>query len=139
MENNYQIYGIRAIMEAIQSGKSIDKVFIQKGLKGGLFHELELLIQKHQINVSFVPVEKLNRLTRKNHQGVIATISPIEFHNFEEMVIKILESGKNPIFYYLTNYRCSQFWSYYSHSGMHWSIGDNHTKKRCGSWLRRTP
>lgn len=49
MENNYQIYGIRAIMEAIQSGKSIDKVFIQKGLKGGLFHELELLIQKHQI------------------------------------------------------------------------------------------
>lgn len=98
MENNYQIYGIRAIMEAIQSGKSIDKVFIQKGLKGGLFHELELLIQKHQINVSFVPVEKLNRLTRKNHQGVIATISPIEFHNFEEMVIKILESGKNPIF-----------------------------------------
>lgn len=66
-------------MEAIQSGKSIDKVFIQKGLKGGLFHELELLIQKHQINVSFVPVEKLNRLTRKNHQGILPQSHQLNF------------------------------------------------------------
>lgn len=64
--------------------KVLTKFLYKRPFKGGLFHELELLIQKHQINVSFVPVEKLNRLTRKNHQGVIATTSPIEFHNFEK-------------------------------------------------------
>ncbi len=98
MQNNYQIYGIRAIIEAINSGKSIDKVFIQKGLKGDLFSELNSLIRKENINCVYVPVEKLNRLIRKNHQGVVANISPIEFHDFEALVITVTESGKTPLF-----------------------------------------
>ncbi|MEL4306528.1 23S rRNA (guanosine(2251)-2'-O)-methyltransferase RlmB [Joostella sp. CR20] len=98
MENNYQIFGIRAIIEAIQAGKTIDKIFIQKGLKGSLFQELETLIRKEQINTSYVPVEKLNRLTKSNHQGVVANISPIEFHDIENLILQTIESGVTPLF-----------------------------------------
>lgn len=96
--NDYQIFGIRAVIEAIRAGKSIDKVFIQKGLIGDLFKELDILLKENLISTSFVPVEKLNRLSKKNHQGVIATISPIEFSNFEELVLQSIESGTTPLF-----------------------------------------
>jgi len=98
MENNYQIFGIRAIIEAVQAGKTIDKVFIQKGLKGSLFQELDTLLRKEQINTSYVPVEKLNRLTKNNHQGVVANISPIEFHEIETLISNVLESEAKPLF-----------------------------------------
>lgn len=98
MENQTQIFGIRAIIEAINAGKSIDKVFLQKGLRGELFSELESLINKNTINKSYVPIEKLNRLTRKNHQGAVAQISPIEFYNLEDLVLHVIESGKTPLF-----------------------------------------
>lgn len=98
MENNTKIFGLRAIIEAINSNKTIDKVFLQKGLKGELFNELESLIRKQSINISYVPVEKLNRLTDKNHQGAVAQISPIEFHDLETLVINVIESGKTPLF-----------------------------------------
>ena len=77
MKNETTIFGIRAIIEAVKSGKNIDKVFLQKGLRGDLFTELESLLRKASIASSYVPVEKLNRLTPKNHQGVVAKISNI--------------------------------------------------------------
>lgn len=98
MKNESQIYGIRAVIEAINSGKTIDKIFIQKGLQGELFKQLMDLIKQHNLTFSSVPVEKLNRLTRKNHQGVVAYISPIDFYNLEELVISVVESGKVPLF-----------------------------------------
>lgn len=98
MENSTQIFGIRAVIEAINAKKAIDKVFIQKGLKGELSHELESLIRKEGINTSYVPVEKLNRFTKSNHQGVVAQISPIAFHNLEDLVMQVTESGKTPLF-----------------------------------------
>ncbi|WP_136480175.1 23S rRNA (guanosine(2251)-2'-O)-methyltransferase RlmB [Cognatitamlana onchidii] len=98
MNNQTQIFGIRAIIEAIQSGESIDKVFLQKGLKGDLFSELESLINKKSINKSYVPNEKLNRLSKKNHQGAVAQISPIEFHDMETLVLNVMESGRAPLF-----------------------------------------
>ena len=98
MEANTKIFGLRAIIEAINSSKTIDKVFLQKGLRGELFNELESLIRKQSINVSYVPIEKLNRLTDKNHQGAVAQISPIEFHDLETLVINVIESGKTPLF-----------------------------------------
>jgi len=93
-----QIFGIRAIIEAINSGETIDKVFLQKGLKGELFTELETMLRKKAINSSYVPVEKLNRLTKKNHQGAVAQISPIAFHDMETLVLNVMESGKTPLF-----------------------------------------
>ena len=98
MENNTKIFGLRSIIEAINANETVDKVFLQKGLKGELFNELESLIRKQSINVSYVPVEKLNRLTDKNHQGAVAQISPIEFYDLENLVIKVIESGKTSLF-----------------------------------------
>ncbi|CEN42847.1 putative trmH family tRNA/rRNA methyltransferase yacO [Capnocytophaga canis] len=98
MDKDYQIFGIRAVIEAITAGKTVDKVFVQKGLKGSLFQELQVLLQKEQIMISYVPVEKLNRLTKKNHQGVVANVSPVEYHDFENLVINTIESGVTPLF-----------------------------------------
>ncbi|MDW5287778.1 23S rRNA (guanosine(2251)-2'-O)-methyltransferase RlmB [Formosa sp. PL04] len=98
MEKETQIFGIRAVIEAIQSGENIDKVFVQKGLKGELSHELEGVLRKQRINFSYVPIEKLNKLTTKNHQGVVAQIAPITFWDIEELVTKVMESGKTPLF-----------------------------------------
>ena len=98
MQQESQIYGIRALIEALKAGKTIDKVFLQKGLQGGLFRELMPLLQEAQVPVQYVPVEKLNRLTKKNHQGVVATLSPVDYHNFEDLVISVTESGATPLF-----------------------------------------
>ena len=98
MEETHQIFGIRTIIEAVKSGKTIDKVFVQKGLRGELFGELRAILEKENIAYSFVPIEKLNRLTRKNHQGVVAMISPIDFYPLEELILSVTESGKNPLF-----------------------------------------
>lgn len=98
MQKTTQIYGIRAVIEAINANEPIDKVFIQKGLKGDLSRELEALVRKNGISASYVPIEKLNRLTKNNHQGVVANISPITFHNFEELVEQVVADKKNPLF-----------------------------------------
>ncbi|MFK7814651.1 MAG: 23S rRNA (guanosine(2251)-2'-O)-methyltransferase RlmB [Maribacter sp.] len=98
MQKITQIYGIRAVLEAISSEEPIDKVFIQRGLKGDLIKELESVVRKNQINASYVPVEKLNRLTKSNHQGVVANISPITFFEIETLVEQVMESKKLPLF-----------------------------------------
>lgn len=92
------IYGIRAIMESIEAEKSINKVYLQKGLSGDLFRELEFILRKKKVNVSYVPVERLNRFTQSNHQGVVASISPVEYHNFEELAEKVLNEVDHPLF-----------------------------------------
>jgi 23S rRNA (guanosine2251-2'-O)-methyltransferase len=73
------VFGIRAVVEAIRSGKEIEALFIQRGISGGLIQELKELMNEYQITAQQVPVEKLNRITQKNHQGVIAVISPIVY------------------------------------------------------------
>nr|WP_317632588.1 23S rRNA (guanosine(2251)-2'-O)-methyltransferase RlmB [uncultured Flavobacterium sp.] len=98
MQKEDQIFGIRAIIEAINAGKNIDKVFIQKEAKGDLMQELFKTMKAKNINFSYVPVEKLNKLTRNNHQGAVASISPIEFYSMEQLVQKVQESGKTPLF-----------------------------------------
>src|SRR5690606_37709841 len=98
MENNYQIYGIRAVIEAIQSGKTIDKVFIQKDLHGALSQELNTLLKKNVIGSSYVPVEKLNRLTNNNHQRVLANPSPFASHDLDTIATHALETEVPPPF-----------------------------------------
>ena len=98
MEKETTIFGIRAVIEAIKAGENIDKIFLQKGLRGDLFSELEELTRKERLNTSYVPVEKLNRLTKKNHQGAVAQIAPIAFYDIENLVMNVMESGKTPLF-----------------------------------------
>jgi rRNA methylase, putative, group 3 len=96
-ETNQQVYGIRAVIEAIDSGKEIESLFIQRGLGGALFLELKQVLSRHGISYQHVPVEKLNRMTRKNHQGVIAVISPITYQRVEDIVPVIYERGAAPL------------------------------------------
>jgi len=91
------IFGIRPIIEAIKQGKTIDKLFIQKGLHNDLFSELWKLVRIKRINYKHVPIEKINRLTKKKHQGVFAFISPIDLHNIEDVIPSLYEEGKNPL------------------------------------------
>lgn len=98
MKNNQLIYGIRALLEAIAADQPINKIFIQKGLKGDLYKELESTIRKSGLSSSYVPIEKLNRLTRNNHQGVVAQISPVKFQDFEPLVEEVISKEKLPLF-----------------------------------------
>jgi 23S rRNA (guanosine2251-2'-O)-methyltransferase len=98
MDKAHQIFGIRAVIEAILSGVIIDKVFIQKDIQSDLMKELMKVMKQKNINFSYVPVEKLNRLTPNNHQGAVATISPIAFHDLATLVENVIESGKKPLF-----------------------------------------
>ncbi len=99
MEDQTKIFGIRPTIEAISAGKTISKIYLQKGLGGYLFSELNSLIKKHNISTSFVPIEKLNRLSKNgNHQGVVAQISPIEFVDLDELIHSSLEKTKTPLF-----------------------------------------
>ncbi len=97
MEKDEYIFGTRAVIEAINMGRTIDKILIKKGLKNELFYQLQALIKEYNITVQFVPIEKINRITRKNHQGVLALISPIEYSNIEILLPGIFESGKDPL------------------------------------------
>lgn len=96
--NDDFIFGIRAVIEAFESGKQVDKVLVKRGLKGELVKELYDVLKAHKVAYQSVPDEKLNRYTRKNHQGVIALISPIVFYEFEELVNTVYEQGKVPLF-----------------------------------------
>lgn len=96
-KENY-IYGMHPVMEAIKSNKDIDKVFIQSDLRGPHITELRKLLKTHKISSQNLPLQRLNHLYKKNHQGVVAFISPIEFQPFEEVLTKTFESGETPLF-----------------------------------------
>jgi len=86
-KNIPSIFGLRTIIEAINAGQSIEKIYLQKELKGQLFSVLNALIKEHNISSSFVPVEKLNHLSKnQNHQGAVAKISAIDFYELENVI-----------------------------------------------------
>jgi len=95
-DKNQLLFGIRSVIEAINAGKEIEKVLIRKGLQGELYQELFSLVNNRKIPFQFVPLEKINRITRKNHQGVIAFMSLIEYQSLEALVPGLFESGRTP-------------------------------------------
>jgi 23S rRNA (guanosine2251-2'-O)-methyltransferase len=97
MEKDEYIYGTRAVIEAINTGKIIEKVFIKTGLNNELYQQLLSLIKENEIAFQFVPLEKINRITRKNHQGVLAFVSPIEYTNIEMLLPVLFETGQEPL------------------------------------------
>src|SRR6201996_1311735 len=96
-EENQMVFGIRAVIEAVRSGKEIESLFVQRGIGGGLFNELKELLHEYNIIAQQVPIEKLNRITPKNHQGVIAIISPIVYQKIENIIPEIFEKGEVPL------------------------------------------
>lgn len=96
LEKNQYIFGIRAVIEAIQSGKEIDKLLIKKDIGGELIEELFALIKERHLPIQRVPIEKINRITRKNHQGVVAFLSAVTYYKLEDIVPALYEDGINP-------------------------------------------
>ena len=94
--NSDAIYGIHSAIEAIRSGKEIDKIMIKKGLTGELAQELLELLRSHGIAPQIVPPDKFNRMGNRNHQGVVAYLSPVDFQPIEEVIARIWEQGKDP-------------------------------------------
>ena len=90
------IFGIRAVIEAIEAGKEIDKIIVKRELQGDLFRELTAALQSHDIPVQRVPVERIDRYTRKNHQGVIAFLSAVTYEKIEDIIPFLYEQGKSP-------------------------------------------
>lgn len=96
MDSNEYIFGLRAVMEAIEAGKDIDRVLIKKDLSGDLAAELTQMIRDYGIVARRVPVEKINKITRKNHQGVVAILSAITYNSLENLVPMLYEEGRLP-------------------------------------------
>tara|TARA_B000000609_G_C24167644_1_gene348030 strand:- start:273 stop:1010 length:738 start_codon:yes stop_codon:yes gene_type:complete len=96
MKNNDIVFGTRPVLEAINSGKTLEKLFIQKNLKKEILEKIKSKLSNKKINISYVPREKLNRITKKNHQGIICYISPISYQPIEEIIQRVFEKGKDP-------------------------------------------
>ncbi len=97
MEQENYIYGLRAVIEAVEAGKQIDKVFIKKDLQGELAGELLAVLRQYRILTMRVPVERINRITRKNHQGALAILSAIEYSRVGVIVPELYEQGRLPL------------------------------------------
>ncbi len=92
------VFGIRSIIEAIKSGKPIDKVWLLKGVKSNLSEQLLHTLRTNNITFSFVPVERLNRFSEKNHQGAVARIAAFQTYQMEQIIEEIISKKKNPVF-----------------------------------------
>src|SRR5512133_3403123 len=97
MKETDTIFGLRAIIEAIKAGKQIDRLLVKQGLQGALYHELMTEVRAHNIAYQIVPVERIELVTRKNHQGVLAWLSLIEYQSISNLLPMIFEKGEDPL------------------------------------------
>lgn len=91
------VFGVHPVIEALESGKTLDKILLNKESKGDGFQHIRRLAKELGVAVSLVPVQKLNRVTRANHQGVLAFISPIDFHKTEDLIPTLFEKKGDPV------------------------------------------
>jgi 23S rRNA (guanosine2251-2'-O)-methyltransferase len=97
-EKSEMIFGVRAVIEAIEAGKEIDKILVKRDIQSDLSKELFAALKGLFVPVQRVPVERINRITRKNHQGVVAFISSVTYQKAEDLVPFLYEQGKTPLF-----------------------------------------
>ena len=97
LEKSDYIFGIRPVLEALEASESIDKILIKREINGELIKEVLSKAKEYDVPVQRVPNEKLNRITMKNHQGVIAIVCPIRYHNLENLLVSLYEEGKTPL------------------------------------------
>jgi 23S rRNA (guanosine2251-2'-O)-methyltransferase len=91
------IFGLRPVIEAIKAGKQIDRLLVKQGLQGSLYHELMTEVKNYGIVYQIVPVERIELVTRKNHQGVLAWLSEIEYQKIENIIPTLYEKGEDPL------------------------------------------
>lgn len=97
MEEENLIFGTRAVIEALDAGKDIEKIYIQKGLSNELYHQLRKALHGNAVPIQIVPAEKLKRITDKNHQGVVAYLTEITYYSAEDLLANVFEKGKIPL------------------------------------------
>ena len=90
------LFGLRPILEALNAGRTLDKIFLLRGTKNSLTQDISDLARAASVPVSYVPMEKLENLTRKNHQGAVAFVSPIDFAPLDTLLAGLFEAGKVP-------------------------------------------
>lgn len=95
-ETDY-IFGIRPVIEAIKAGKQIDRLLVRQGLQGSLYHELMIEVRNHNIVYQIVPLERIELLTRKNHQGVLAWLALIEYQSITNLLPMVFDKGEDPL------------------------------------------
>ena len=96
MDNKDQIYGSRAVIEAMESDREVEKILIQKGLQNELVKEVVRNANKYKIPVQYVPAEKLRRISTKNHQGVIGYISAVSYASVDNIIDRAYSAGRDP-------------------------------------------
>lgn len=97
IDKSQVVFGIRAVIEAIESGKQVDKVLMKKDLGGELARELLSVTREYNVPVQRVPVERINKVTRKNHQGVIAFMAAVDYYHVNDIVPALYDEGINPL------------------------------------------
>lgn len=97
IDKSQVVFGIRAVIEAIESGKQVDKVLMKKDLGSELARELLSVTREHNVPVQRVPVERINKVTRKNHQGVIAFMAAVDYYHVDDIVPALYDEGINPL------------------------------------------
>jgi 23S rRNA (guanosine2251-2'-O)-methyltransferase len=90
------VFGVHSVIEAVKSGKAINRIWIQKNMNKDLFLELKKELNGKEYALQFVPIEKINSLVQGNHQGVVADISPVEYGQIEPFVEELLEKNEKP-------------------------------------------
>ncbi|HOK50462.1 MAG: 23S rRNA (guanosine(2251)-2'-O)-methyltransferase RlmB [Bacteroidales bacterium] len=98
MAKSQVIYGIHAVLEAIRSGKELERVILKKEFTGPVLGEILKYCRDHQVPYQFVPPVRLDKITSKNHQGVIAFLSQISYQPIEQIVPQLFEEGQTPFF-----------------------------------------
>ena len=96
IDKNQYIYGIHAVLEAIDAGKDIDNIFLSKTLNNETAQEISNRARALRVPVQRVPVQKIDRITRRNHQGVLALMSAVTYYHLEDMVPQMFDDGENP-------------------------------------------
>lgn len=99
------IYGLRPVIEALASGQQVERVLIQNGLNSSLLNELRSKLKECDVPFQYVPVEKLNKMTTGNHQGVVATIAAVKYHSFMELVETLPEMATVVLLDHVTDVR----------------------------------
>lgn len=97
IDKSQVVFGIRAVIEAIESGKQVDKVLMKKDLGGELAREFLSVTREYNVPVQRVPVERINKVTRKNHQGVIAFMAAVDYYHVDDIVPALYDEGINPL------------------------------------------
>jgi 23S rRNA (guanosine2251-2'-O)-methyltransferase len=98
MADTHLIYGHHPVAEAIRAGKAVEKIYFQQGIRGEMEKEFRHLAKEHGIPLQVVPREKLNKMTKGAHQGVIAYLALVEFLSIEDVLPFVFEQGENPLF-----------------------------------------